>query len=281
MLSSKTKKLIREALREDIGSGDVTTKVFVSSKISGKAALIAKGSGVLAGRAVFDEVFRAVNKKINLRWFVKDGAKFTRGKKVCEIKGSVSSILHAERTALNFISHLSGIATETHQFVSRTKGTKAKIYDTRKTVPLWREIEKCAVKMGGGENHRMGLWDQGFVKDNHWHFAKNIHDLKNKVRKLHQKNVVLEVEEKHLKDLKIILEARPAVILLDNFSLTKIKQAVKFIRSRSKSKPQIEVSGGVHLLNVRHIAKAGVDRISIGSITHSPRALDFSIEVLS
>lgn len=278
MFSPKTKKLIREALKEDIGPGDVTTKVFVSPRVSGKAILYSKGQGLLAGQTIFEEVFRAVNPKLKLRWFKKDGQAISRGKKICEVKGSVASILEAERTALNFISHLSGIATETHQFVRKVKGTRAKIYDTRKTTPLWRELEKYAVKMGGGENHRMGLWDQGFVKDNHWHSAKNVQDLKRKVRKLHAKNVVLEIEEKHLKEIKVILEARPAVILLDNFSISNIKRAVKLIRRYSKS--AIEVSGGVSIKNVRRIAKTGVDRISVGAITHSPRAFDFSIEVM-
>lgn len=277
-VSSRTKKLIREALREDIGSGDVTTQVFVAPKVSGRAVLYAKGKGVLAGQAVFEEAFRAVNPKVRFRWFKKDGQTISHGKKICEIKGSIASILEAERTALNFISHLSGIASATNQFVAKVRGTKAKIYDTRKTIPLWREIEKYAVKMGGGENHRMGLWDQGFVKDNHWHFAENIHDLKHKVKKLHRKNVVLEIEEKHLKDLKNILEAKPAVILLDNFSISNIKRAVKLIRQHSKS--AIEVSGGVSHGNVGQIAKTGVDRISVGSITHSPRAFDFSLEVV-
>ncbi len=278
MFSTKTKKLIREALKEDIGPGDVTTRIFVSPKATGKAALIAKGSGILAGRPVFEEVFRAANSKTKLRWFKKDGDKISHGGKICEMKGHAASMLGAERTALNFISHLSGIATETHYFVKKVKGTKAKIYDTRKTTPLWRELEKYAVKMGGGENHRMGLWDQGFVKDNHWHFAKNVQDLKRKVKRLHAKNVILEIEEKHLKEIKVILEARPAVILLDNFSISNIKRAVKLVRRHSKS--AIEVSGSVSMKNVRQIAKAGVDRISVGAITHSPRAFDFSIEVM-
>lgn len=277
--SAKTRQLIREALREDVGLGDVTTQVFVSPKVSGEAVLLSKGRGILAGSPIVNEVFGFVDSKLKLSWKVQDGRPVKRGQTVCVIRGSVTSILKAERVALNFISRLSGIATGTRQFVSKVKGTRAKIYDTRKTIPLWREIEKYAVKIGGGENHRMGLWDRGFIKDNHWHLVKNISELTQKIKALHQKDVVVEIEEKHLKDLTFILQAKPSVVLLDNFSLPKIKQAVRLVSRFKLKRPSIEVSGGVRLDNVRQIAKTGVDRISIGAITHSAPNIDFSLEL--
>src|SRR3989338_5776396 len=167
-ISNRSHSLIRQALQEDIGKGDVTTNVLIPAALSGGASIVAKEGGILCGGSVVQEVFRTVDPRLNVSQKVSDGTHVSKGKKVFVIRCRVASILKAERVALNFLSRLSGIATLTRKFVLETKGTRAKIYDTRKTTPLWRELEKYAVRTGGGESHRFGLWDEVLVKDNHW-----------------------------------------------------------------------------------------------------------------
>ena len=275
-LSNKTRVLIHEALREDIGSGDITTKTLIPPSLHGTAYIQAKENGVLAGGEVVWEVFRAVDIKLKVQQHVSDGGRVRKGEKVFSIRGRIASILKGERVALNFLSHLSGVATLTRRFVDRAKGTKAKIYDTRKTTPLWRELEKGAVKTGWGFNHRFGLWDQVLAKDNHW--AALGKENGRAFQRLKKRGKFVEIEVRDLKELVYVLPFKPDAVLLDNFSIPKLKIAVR-IAAAFRNRPILEASGGIHLANISKIAKTGVDRISVGALTHSAPAVDFSLEL--
>ena len=298
-ISSQSRSLVRQALREDIGTGDITTDALVPSAFVGEARIEAKASGILCGGPVVLEVFRLVDPRLKIERKVSDGARVSKGKSAFVIRGRVASILKGERVALNFLSHLSGIATLTNQFVSKTKGTRAEIYDTRKTTPLWRELEKYAVRCGGGQNHRLGLWDEVLVKDNHWYAIGmqpslrggqkgqrsnlGVQRLLQSLRSFamtNRRKIPVEVEAADLKELSHLLEADFHMdrILLDNFSVPQLRQAVHLVR-RSHNRILLEASGGVTLANVCQIAKAGVDRISVGALTHSAPALDFSLNL--
>src|SRR3989338_5553390 len=286
-ISNQTRLLIRKALREDIGREDITTRLLIPRMLSGEAYIEAKADGVLSGGSVVREVFHVVDPRLKIKQKYADGSRILKNKKVFFISGPIQSILKAERVALNFLSHLSGIATFTQQFAQKIKGTRANIYDTRKTTPLWRELEKYAVKTGGGENHRFGLWDEILVKDNHW---RAIHRLLEKTHCRYfgdrlkaqrwNRRIPIEIEVGSLRELSHLLEGNflPDRILLDNFSLHQLKQAVQMAR-RIHPKLSLEASGGVTLANVRQIAKTGVNRISVGALTHSAPALDFSLEI--
>lgn len=280
------KGLITQALREDIGYGDVTTRALIPRQLRVDAVIIAKQTGSIAGLDIAKAVFLQLDKDIKFKAFVQDGNKIKAGKKIARISGSARAILTAERTALNFLGHLSGIATLTRQFVNKVKPYKAKILDTRKTTPGLRVLEKYAVKCGGGHNHRMGLWDEVLIKENHiavMSYELGVRSLKkiiDSVRNKHGKKVKIEIEVRNLKELKAALAGRPDIIMLDNMSLSIIKKAVKITNEFFKTPNLLEVSGGVNLANVRRIAKTGVDRISIGSLTHSAPALDVSLEII-
>jgi nicotinate-nucleotide pyrophosphorylase (carboxylating) len=298
-ISKQIRILIRKALKEDIGQGDVTTDLLVPSHLIGNASIELKSKGVLCGGPVAREVFLAVDPRLQVIQRIRDGNFISKPTGIMKIRGRINSILRAERLALNFLGHLSGITTLTRQFVSKIKGTHAKIFDTRKTTPLWRELEKYAVRIGGGMNHRFGLWDELLVKDNHWKAMKMSFPRKRESRgrwipacagmtdcfaalAMTAKKIPVEVEVENLGQLKHLLTSRVRInrILLDNFSISELKKAIPFIL-RFNSKIEIEASGGVTLANVRNIAKTGVDRISIGALTHSARALDFSLSIKS
>ena len=280
-ITYKTKQLIKAALKEDLGHGDVTTRALIPGPVSAEAVLLSKDRGVLAGNLVFEEVFRSLSPRVRFRWLTKEGSAISPDQRVCTVIGQLQVLLAAERVALNFISHLSGIATATSHYVKKTAGTKAKIYDTRKTMPLWRELQKEAVKAGGGMNHRAGLWDQALVKDNHWQFVKNSHAVQSAIKRLRHHRWMVEISKENVHELPSILEARPAVVLLDNFKPRELKRLVTFIRRHPNGKMLLEASGGITLQNVRQFAKTGVDRISIGALTHSAPAFDFSLEIAS
>jgi nicotinate-nucleotide pyrophosphorylase (carboxylating) len=275
IVDAKTKQLIRLALAEDIGGKDITTEALVGKSLSGKAVIVAKQDGVPAGLSVAKEVFRAVNRRISFVMLKRDGQRVKRGKRIAVIQGKVRDILAAERTALNFLQRLSGIATLTAQYVSRVKGTKAKILDTRKTTPGLRMLEKQAVKAGGGRNHRMGLFDMFLIKENHIKAAGGITEAVRKAKSKRRKEKI-EVEVRNLRELEEAIEARPDWIMLDNMSIERTKKAVKMIRSAGP-RIKIEASGNVNLNNVRKIALTGVDYISVGALTHSAKAMDLSL----
>lgn len=287
---------IRQALHEDLGTGDVTTRSLILAHQTSEAVLIVKSHGIFCGGPVAEESFRTLDRKLQVVLHVREGKRVRPGKKVLTVRGRTRSILRAERTAVNFLSRLSGVATLTDTFVQKVKGTRAKIYDTRKTTPLWRMLEKQAVKTGGGENHRFGLWDEILVKENHWAALGGILRKRNgryfsdRMRAaLKRKKIPVEVEVRNLRELAHVMEGPyvPDRILLDNFSVPELKRAVLFaegldevLRRRYKirrKKPALEASGGVTLANVRPIALTGVTRISVGALTHSAPALDFSL----
>lgn len=280
----KIQELIKTALEEDLGTGDITSNLIIPEMKKGQGVIIAKVKGVMAGLDVAKSVFKQVDPKLVFKPFVRDGAEVKKEDKVALIQGKVKSILVAERTALNFLSRLSGIATLTKDFVKKTKGTKVKLLDTRKTTPGLRLLEKYAVKIGGGENHRIGLYDMILVKDNHITSAGGISSALKKVL-MDKKGFKIEIETKNLKEVKESLSfkadksptaRRVDRIMLDNFKLKDLKKAVLLIRSKDK-KVEIEASGRVNLKNVRKIALSGVDYISVGALTHSVKPLDLSL----
>lgn len=285
LIDKKIEQLITLVLHEDIGSGDVTSKAAVDSGLRGTALIWAKEKGVLAGIKVAEKVFKKVDSNLRFTAFLKDGDRIKPKQKIASIIGSVRSILKAERTALNFLQQLSGVATYTASFADKVKGTPARILDTRKTVPALRALQKQAVNSGGGENHRMGLYDMILIKENHIKTAGSISEAI-KGAKLYSskkskgKRLKIEVETKTLREAEQAARLGVDMIMLDNMSLNQIKKAVKIIRSHDK-KVKIEVSGNVELNEVRRIATTGVDFISVGVLTHSAKALDFSLKVVA
>jgi len=281
------KDLIRNAFKEDIGSGDITTELLVPKNEVIKAAIILKEKATVAGLEIARKVFKAVNKDIRFEAVSADGSQEKPGKIIAKIQGQAGSILSGERTALNFLSHLSGVATVTRSFVDQVKPYKAKIMDTRKTTPGLRELEKYAVALGGGHNHRMGLWDAVLVKDNHIAVLKagargiNIKDIARLVKEKKPKGMKTDIEVRNLKEFQEVLEIPPDIIMLDNMDISQIKKAVAMRDAQpSRKNVKIEVSGGVRLSNIKAIARAGVDMISIGALTHSAKAVDMSLEVI-
>ncbi len=264
------------ALAEDIGSGDLTSTFFVPKHRRSRARIFAKEPAVVAGTGVAEQVYQTVDSSLDVVITIPDGTPVSAGDTVLQISGTTRSILTGERVALNFIQRLSGIATLTREFVRRTAGTSAKILDTRKTTPGLRRLEKAAVKAGGGQNHRMGLFDGVIVKDNHLltrpELAEAIHALKQT-----HPDVMIEVEADSLDQVKTFVQL-PGVdrILLDNMSPTALRACVALRRPNLT----FEASGGISLDTVEEIAKTGVDYISVGQLTHSARAIDFSLELL-
>lgn len=282
--------LIKNALREDIGSGDITSQIIIPQDKKVRAALLLKERAIVCGLDIAREVFRAVDSSIKFQAKSKDGSLEKPGKIIAHIQGNARSILKAERTALNLLSHLTGIATWTGTFVEAVRPYKARIYDTRKTIPGLRTLEKYAVKTGGGYNHRMGLYDGILIKDNHIGVSRcqgvkvsALRELVEVAKKNRPKGLKVEIEVVNLAEFREVLKASPDIIMLDNMKISDIKKAVR-IRERqsiraSERQTLIEVSGGVSLANVREIARTGVDIISIGALTHSAKAVDISLEV--
>ncbi len=271
--------LIERALAEDIGSGDLTAQYFVNADRAATALLVSRQEGVIAGTELAEEVFRRVDPSLVVTRLIDDGARVTHQAIVMKIEGSARSILTAERTALNFMQRLSGIATQTFEYVKAVDGTKAKILDTRKTTPGWRFLEKAAVLCGGGTNHRMGLYDRVMVKDNHLVSEGGLQAMQASMQKLllEHPQVEIEVEADHLDQVGAFL-AMPEVdyILLDNMSIEQLRQAVEMRGLRTR--PMLEASGGVTLESVRAIALTGVDFISVGALTHSVKAMDLALD---
>lgn len=272
-------RLIDAALAEDVGSGDVTSEYFVPSEARARAFVVARDEGSLAGVEVAAEVFRRVNPSMEVRMLLSDGVRLAKGARVMEVHGSARSVLTAERTALNFLQRLSGIATATQAFVEKVKGTRARILDTRKTTPGWRLLEKAAVVAGGGTNHRMGLYDRAMVKDNHLVVERSPEELQAVIRRIKSERpeVEVELEADTLEQVRVFLGlAGVDYLLLDNMGLAELREAVE-MRGDSVA-PRLEASGGVSLETVADIAATGVDFISVGAITHSAVALDLGLD---
>lgn len=286
-MEKEIKQIVQKALKEDIGKKDITTTIALPSFSKGEAVILAKDSGILCGINIAAEIFKSRDKQSLFKPLKKEGGRFKPGDKIAYIRGDARKILTLERVALNFLSLLSGISTLTAKFVEKVEGTGVKILDTRKTTPTLRWLEKYAVKIGGGYNHRQNLTQGIIIKDNHFKAGKFIHQGKideNKFAALiakFKKDVPLkiEVEVETLEELKGVIKYNPAVVMLDNFPLAQLKKAV-ILKNKCFPKVLIEASGGVSLKNVKKIAMAGVDFISIGSITHSSAAIDFSLEII-
>lgn len=281
MNSRQTQSIIARALREDTAGQDITTRLLVPNNFTAEAVIRAKEDAVVCGLILAQRIFRKISRRLAFRALVKDGQKIKKGTTLASLKGNARAILTGERTALNFLGHLSGIATLTEKFVRQAKPYGVKIFDTRKTTPGLRQMEKFAVRCGGGFNHRMDLHGAMFVKDNHralypGHRITNtlLYQLKHKAKK----TLILETDT--LKQFREALTSGADVILLDNFSAGQIKNAVRLRKKTGKKKPLLEASGGITLNNVRKIAQSGVDRISVGALTHSARSIDVSLDVL-
>jgi nicotinate-nucleotide pyrophosphorylase (carboxylating) len=267
------------ALGEDRGPADITTRACVSPEVHASARIFAKESCILAGLPVAEQVFREVDIALVLTPRAQDGAALKPGDTALEICGSAASILTGERSALNFIQQLSGVATETRRYVEAVAGTQVKILDTRKTAPGLRALQKYAVRCGGGTNHRIGLYDQFLIKDNHLALmgqGRTLADAIKAARDL-DPDVPLEVEADRLDQVAEIARHGVDIILLDNMSLDEMRACVDLIAGRAKT----EASGNMTLDRVRDVAATGVDFISVGALTHSVRAIDFSLEILT
>ncbi len=277
-MNTDIKEIIHCALNEDIQTGDVSTLAVIPDSVFGKGKFLVKANGVIAGLNIVANVFEIVDKEIDFKILIPNGKKVKTGDIVAEVEGKASSILTAERTALNFLQRMSGIATLTNKFDEEIRHTKAKILDTRKTAPGLRLLDKEAVCLGGGKNHRIGLFDLFLIKDNHIEIAGSISKAVDACRNFQQKkksNLKIEVETKNLEEVKEALSCDVDIIMLDNFSTALMKKAVKII----DGKCLVEASGNINLENVKEVAEAGVDFISVGALTHSVKALDISLEV--
>jgi nicotinate-nucleotide pyrophosphorylase (carboxylating) len=276
-LSDEARRRIGEALTEDVGAGDWTTEWCVEAGARAEAEIIAKAGGVVAGLAVAAEVYRQLE-NADLTTSLSDGAEVKPGDVVARLVGSARTILTGERTALNFLGRLSGIATLTRRYVRAVEGTGALITDTRKTTPLWREIERLATRAGGAVNHRRGLDAMVLIKENHLACAGGVESAIRRVEEANRSGLKVEVETTNLEEVEVALAAGADRIMLDNMSLSEVRAAVRLIASRT-SRPQVEVSGGVTLDSVRELAEAGADYISVGALTHSAPALDLSLRI--
>jgi nicotinate-nucleotide pyrophosphorylase (carboxylating) len=274
-MEKQIRKIIKAALAEDIGAGDITTQAIVSRKKKGWAQVIAKDDFVLAGMDVFEETFRLLDENIKVKKIINDGGRAKKGNVIAEVSGSLFYMLQAERVALNLLQRMSGIATLTAKYVEAVRGTKAKILDTRKTIPGLRILDKMAVRIGGGSNHRTGLYDGVLIKDNHIEAAGGITAAVKAQRKHLPHTLKIEVETKNMQEVKEALNCGVDIIMLDNMTVPAMKKAVDFVAGRAL----LEASGNVSLSAVAAIAATGVDLISVGELTHSVRAADISLKI--
>lgn len=273
-------ELIAAALAEDLGTaGDLTSRYFIPATATGRARILAKQTGVLSGTTLARDVFLAVDPSLTVSFERSDGEMVRPGDGVMQVSGSMRALLAAERVALNFIQRLSGVATQTRHYVDAVRGTRARVLDTRKTTPGWRQLEKSAVVHGGGTNHRLGLYDRVLVKDNHLAALLGTGaSLKSIVQRIRaeQPGMLIEFEADTLEQVREFCELGIDIILFDNMSRPQMREAIAIVAGRC----QTEASGGITLQNVRQIAETGVNFISIGALTHSATALDFSMDIV-
>jgi nicotinate-nucleotide pyrophosphorylase (carboxylating) len=266
--------LIQAALAEDVGDGDLTSDAILPPEMTCRGKIVCKQDGVIAGLPVVERVFKLVDERLQFDAKTKDGEKVQEDQIVARLYGPARAMLRAERVALNYLQHLSGIATITAKYVKAVDGTKTTILDTRKTTPGLRMLEKYATRMGGATNHRMGLYDALLVKDTHLALANGVSAALRAVRKAHPE-AMINVEVGNLQELEQALNDKAPRILLDNFAPGQVREAMQLVRGRA----QVEISGGVLLTNARAYALAGADFISVGALTHSAVALDYSMKV--
>jgi len=288
----KIKDIVQLAIKEDIGDGDITSKIFIPDGSETEGLLIAKEAGIVAGLPVAGYVLSQIDENLILTSNIEEGSRVKKGTIIGSVKGLTLSLLSAERLVLNFLQRLSGIATATNRFAEKIKGYRAQIMDTRKTVPGWRYLEKYAVRVGGGINHRMGLYDQILIKDNHLKTMGSekengaIGRLVKKAREQIENGMLIEVEVEDLCQVRNVINAGVDIILFDNMEPSKIREAVDMVKEFEKKQGArtgkailIEASGNITIENIEEYADAGVDRISVGAITHSVRALDISFDL--
>jgi len=271
-----TEKLIDMALYEDIFQIDITTESLIDPDLEGNAVIIAKESLLLAGIDIAEKVFHRLDKNIIINKKKSDGKWCDQNTEIAAISGKINKMLMAERTAVNFLQHLSGIATLVNKYVKVLSNSKTRIVDTRKTTPGLRYLEKYAVRIGGANNHRMGLYDGVLIKDNHIAACGGIFEAVSKIKKSVHHLMKIEIEVENINQVHQALDADADVIMLDNMNIEQIKEAVKIINKRAV----VEVSGGINIDHIPLIANCGVDIISIGALTHSARAVDISMKIL-
>lgn len=282
-ITDHIKKLVDLALQEDLGEqGDITTKSTVSEKKTITAHLVSREGGIVAGVDLAEYVFSNFDSSLNIETYIKDGKSVSENEKILTVAGNAQSILQAERTALNFLTHLSGIATQTASYVQAISHTDAQILDTRKTLPGWRALQKHAVKAGGGQNHRMGLYDMVLIKDNHIAAAGGVKNALERVKasdnriKAKTPEVKVEIEVDTLEQLQEVLDSGGVdIVMLDNMPAEDLKTAVEMAKDTIKT----EASGGITLESIVKIAESGVDYISVGALTHSIKALDIGLDI--
>lgn len=288
--TEKIEDIIQLAIKEDIGSGDITTNSLVPDDFIVKGRYIVNEDGIIAGLPVLSYIFSRFGDRVDFKVIVDDGIKVCKGETVAHINGDARVVLSYERISLNFLQRLSGIATLTARFVEQTQRYGIKIIDTRKTTPGLRYMEKYAVAVGGGVNHRMGLYDQVLIKDNHLNILRHsgsstgsIIDTVHAIRKRISKDILIEIEIDHVEEVKEALDSGVDIIMFDNMDPAQISKALKVVNDwqamTGLKRPLIEVSGGITPENIDKIAQPGIDRIAIGALTHSAKALDISLEI--
>ena len=288
----KIRDIVQLAIKEDIGDGDITSKIFIPDGSESEGMLVAKEAGIVAGLPVAGYVLSQIDENLIFTSNIEDGSMARKGTILGSVKGLTLSLLSAERMVLNFLQRLSGIATSTNMFAERIKGYRTQIMDTRKTAPGWRYLEKYAVRAGGGINHRMGLYDQILIKDNHLKAMgtekenDTISRLVKKAREQIKNGTLIEVEVEDLCQIREVMDAGVDIILFDNMEPSKIREAVEMVKEFENSRDAgngrailTEASGNITIENVEEYADAGVDRISVGAITHSARVLDISFDI--
>lgn len=273
----KSTETIKLALDEDIQNGDITTIAVVDEDKKCKGKLVAKESGIIAGLDLFEYVFKILDEKgIDFNSNFEDGALVQKGETIAEFSGNMRTVLSGERTALNFLQRMSGVSTKTREYVDVLKGTKTELLDTRKTLPGFRYIDKYTVAVGGGKNHRIGLFDMVLLKENHIKAAGSITDAVKTIRDKYRSDYKIEVETRNIVEIEEAIKSNVDIIMLDNMSIEEMKRAVKIISGKAK----IEASGNITVKNIRAVAETGVDYISVGAITHSVNALDISLLII-
>ena len=272
-------KIVEIALAEDVGKGDITSEILIPSDLQGRAYMLVKEKGVIAGTLVVERVFHKIDPALSVVIQIQDGSAVKNGDVPMVMAGNVRSILKAERVALNFFQRLSGIASATAEYVEKTHDLFVDVADTRKTTPVLRALEKYAVRMGGGRNHRMDLYDAVLIKDNHFAALRalgmNYKDIVTKARHKVSEGMIVEAEATTIQEALDAVEAGADIVMLDNMSMMEMTKAVELIAGRA----EVEASGGINLKNVRSVAETGVDFISIGALTHSFKAMDISLEL--
>lgn len=275
-------KNVHLALNEDIGAGDLTALLVPELEVL-TATVISKEEAVLCGRHWFELCFKTLSQNVQIQWFAQDGDTIAAQQNICEINGQARALLTAERSALNFLQMLSAVATQTKRYVEAITGTDAIIVDTRKTLPGLRVAQKYAVKCGGGRNHRIGLYDGILIKENHIAASGGIQQALKKAQVIAPEGVFVEIEVESIKQLQVALDAGAAMILLDNFTIEQLAEAVAINQNHDQAATRralLEASGNISLSNVRLIAETGVDRISIGGLTKNIKAIDFSMRIV-